>query len=924
MKRFLGLLPLFLLLSCAKAGGVSEGSEGETSRTFPSSLAVTSPLELSSSSPAALVLKGTIASYGSATDDIEAILNGTSTADCDFDAALFLATETNALCYGPSIEYEDHPDYAGAPPPAPQEDGTLPIGDLGIWQEIEPDGSSEACAAAQLNARMNGISNKANAALQSMASLVCVANNNGLDPSPTNSTLDLTTEMNDMATTSGLSIVFGTASITHSDSSGRDEFTYAIEMTYTSGTDSYDIAVDLLHVPGCGDEDYEGRLSYQFNDTATLGNCLTPPAASADVTRAGSLLYRKYSDTALTIDARNATYCAHDADAFTEGLVDPSKKFDPVSDPDGWGDDFNRFIGNLDPSSMGGQYAFAWQAGRLDGNTRIFNIFLEEDPPTGLLSGAAFFGFGSDIAATDGSASRIGGFICNWAGPGADHTLAASAQAQYIEEDPTLGVFASDAATLAITYAPVNGCDYDGTGTFVYDKDDDGDLTDEDPALAVVNDLAALTDIEDSGFLLPVAPSNVDPAACTSERLYVGTGEYNPSDYWDGIFRIENAEDIDSDVSGVATTPDATVPVKSVSTTDGIQDADGVQLNFVHSIYVWEDRDEMFLGSLFTNADNSVTVSRTGRPLNTPNLQVGSIGVIANASSADGTQTMTRHLFAFGGTVNAEGGSTEIHQPHGVWVDESRDILYGADSFSGEIAVFDGASTANTAGGGTTTGPDRTVSHTNLGNPIHAFVDEANDRMFVASTSATSGSACAMGGRESIVAVYNNASTIDGAVDPHIRLVGCNTRLMIGNNTTHNVWFNSSNNMLIVGHHTNEVLFYDLSAIDLTSTTPTDYDLAPARVLEIHEQTDDSDLGFWSVYGLFYLASKDRLYVSTGYNDPAVLGGAPDTGAPPNEIKVYDGVSLSHVDGQLPPTRVIHWDNGGTYYPPQPLWVTEY
>lgn len=921
MKRKLALgLCLFFMVagSFVACGGGSSGSSSTTSSSsassssFPVSLAIVSPLAGSSSSANISSLQANpkfVTAYSDATSDINDIFNGASITDCDFDASLFLTPETDAACYGPEVDFSNHPDWTAADVRYPTDDGKLPVGDLGLWSETDAV-TGEACAAAELNARTDSLNDRANASLQALASMVCVVNNNSLTV-PTNSALDLTSYMNSMASATGLTVVFNSASITHSNTAGNNEFTSALDFTYTTGGGvSYEMAVTLVHVPDCDGDGYQGRVSYQFNDTQTAGNCVPMGSASDAVTQAGSVLYRKYSDHAMALDVRSATFCASDADAFTDGLVDPSKKYDATTDPDGWGDDFNYFIANFDPATMGGQYSYSWQAGRNDGNTRVFNIFLEEDTNTDLLSGAAFFGYGADIV---NRAGDIDGFICNWAGPNGTHTLSSLAQAQYLSQASVGGLFSSDSTRLAITYAPVNSCNYAGTGTFLYDKDNDNSLADESATTAVTNNLAALTDVAASGFLMPVAPENVSVSTCKSDRLYVGTGEYSPAEYWDSVLRFENAEDIDSDVSGLVT-PDATMPVKGVTSPDGMRDANNIQLNFVHSIYVWEDYNELYLGSLFTNSTNSVAAS-IGRP----NQDVGSIGVIANASSADGNQTLSRHLYG-----DSFGAAAKVFQPHGIWIDETNGYLYSANSFDSTLTVYHNARTANSVAT-PTLAPDRTISHGDLGAPIFVFVDETNDRLFVASVAADSTTACASGGKESAIAIYENGSTVNGSVAPDYRIIGCNTRLMDGNNqTTHNVWYNAANNMLIVGHHTNEVLFYDLADLD---TTTQDNDIAPVRYLEIHEQTDDSDLNYWSTYGFFYLPEKDRLYVSAGYNDPrptSLNGGAPDYGSPPNEIKVYDGVSLSHVYGQIPPTRVINWDSGDDLYPPQALWVTEY
>lgn len=942
----LGIVLGPLLLSCG--GSVSSGNStsGLTkSAVFPASLAVSSPLKGSASSGSTLMRdlgKHGIRfsrAFDADTDDIIDILNGSSTSSCSFDPSQFLTRSTNADCYGPTIKYKNHPDDTSGST-LEQE---LPSGDLGIWQETDSS-TSEACSAAQLNARMDGVSAQMNAGLEAAASMTCLVHNTSSLSMPSNSTTDLTTDMSSTLGTSSLS--FNTATITHSDSNGQDEYTYNLIFTYSDGTNSYDINVELYHIPGCQDYAYEGRLKYTINDYATGGNCPVS-GSTTPVTRAGSLVYNKKSDYTMAVDGRTAQFCGHNAaDPFdSNGQVNPSEKYDASSNTDGWGNDFNRFLANFNPTTLVGQYAYLWQAGHLDNYSRTFNIFLSRNTDTDILSGHAFFGFGSDISTTDGT---INGFICNWAGPGgavdtganltSSVTLSSTVQKQDIEESSSGGTFTSTSSN--ITYVPTNSCDYAGGsgGIFLYDTDNDDDLSDEDSTLAVTNDLVATTQISSEGFIIPNPPSAPSATTCTSERLFTVTGEYHDGEYWDAVLRFDNAESIDSDNDGAAT-PDGTVPVKSDPVGSGITDSSGYQLNFVHTAYVWND--EIYLGSLFTNKNNTAGDGSGGSLMNNTSYEIGSVGVLQNASTIDGSQTLDRHLFD---STNADGTTattTEIHQPHGIWIDESRDILYIANSFSGKILVFDNASSVDG-----NTAPDRVIEHTKLGAPIHVFADEDNDRLFIASVNADTSSSSpslrysSAGGHaepgtpgecdphsKPAVVVYNNASTTDGNIEPDVRILGDDTRLCGGNNqTTHNVWYDSNSNMIFASHHTKEFLMYDASQIDLAPSTATDYNLAPTRLIEIHEQTNDSDQYYWSIYGFHYLASKDRLYVASGYSSGGTSSGTsvPDSGTPPNEIKVYDGISMSHFNGQMTPTRVIQWSNGSTYYSPQGTFVVEY
>ena len=111
--------------------------------------------------------------------------------------------------------------------------------------------------------------------------------------------------------------------------------------------------------------------------------------------------------------------------------------------------------------------------------------------------------------------------ICNWAGPGNNHTLQELAQRQFITQDPITGLFDASigAGSADITYAPSNSCDYDASGSFIFDVDADGSLADESH-VAVISDLMQPVDtdldgnatieekITSRGYTLPVAPGN--------------------------------------------------------------------------------------------------------------------------------------------------------------------------------------------------------------------------------------------------------------------------------------------------------------------------------------------------------------------------------------------------------------------------------
>ncbi len=386
--------------------------------------------------------------------------------------------------------------------------------------------------------------------------------------------------------------------------------------------------------------------------------------------------------------------------------------------------------------------------------------------------------------------------------------------------------------------------------------------------------------------------SKVDVDAATSsdaqattlhERLWVGTGEYDAKQNWHAILKFDPAESLSGEFA-----PQATLPVND------LVDSSGVHLSFGHGLFLDEANDELYVAALFTRQDGQAC-----SPCNPQDpVQPGSIGVISGASKASGKATLTRHIF---GGDDPASDKTTIVQPHGVWKDNSRNILYVANTFGSTVLAFHDATHANG-----NVAPTRTFTSPMLGNAVFPYLDEGSDRLFIAS----------MGGRTAggtALLIFNNASTTAGAADPNVRITGDKTRLGAGNNqTTHNVWYSGTRKLIMAAHHTNEILLFDANAIDMESAATRDYDIAP-RVIDASES--DATLADTSVYGLFYLEEQDRMYVSVGIRGD---------GSKANRVVVYENVSSAATNGRVAPARTIQWTTRSTYYPPQPLWVTRY
>jgi hypothetical protein len=459
--------------SSASGSGTDTGIAASVSDAYPSSLAVASPFETMTTGGASV--KGVAkagSSFTTAYDymisTVSSVLSGSSGSLCTFDPQMFLAKPGHVDCYGPTLNYEDHPD--GTIPNS----GQLPSGDLGIWTETESS-TGEACAAAELNSQMEGVSYQALASMTSVASLVCNAYVNGVWPPAAGSTIDLM----DPSLTTPLSVErvsFNTAKITL-DSTGA-VWVYDLDFDYTDTASAvHNIVVQLSHEGGTGGG--KGRFTYIVGDTFTGGNCPT-----SDVTVNGSLVYDATSGTSINLQSRAGTYCGSGAVGIDgSGLADPS--YTQTSYADGWGNNFTVFTADFDPANIAGQYSYKWQAGSGDSNARILNVTVNNTDP---MDGEAWSGFGAQVWDTT---SCIQGFYCAWAGPGYTHTMSDYVQRQHVTLNAVTGVVEpTNSAASDITYAPTNSCTYDGSGTFKYDRDMDGDLTDETAATNVVTDPA--------------------------------------------------------------------------------------------------------------------------------------------------------------------------------------------------------------------------------------------------------------------------------------------------------------------------------------------------------------------------------------------------------------------------------------------------
>lgn len=523
--RFIAVCGIVLFISmsigCSSSSSSPTTSTTATSTSFPSSLAVSSPTDVVDENaspsltaglskppsvlarvqqwffPPAIAAGGKVPRYTWATLRIDALLNGTASPETIFKPELFLTTDTNAGCFGPTLAYTDHPN-SGTP-----NSGQLPSGDLGLWLETDA-ATGHACAAAELNSRMRGISWRSNMALMGLASVIGELNSAGTALPTAGNTVDATTVMN---TLSIVGLTFNSVTLAL-DATGST-WTYVMNFDYVDGSSiSHDIEITLTHTPGASTGIYSGLLTYGIGEVFNGGNC--PGANPKNVTHIGTLKYTRNGITDMDLVHRSGQYCGQGsattlATFASDGQLDPAGKWNGST---GWADNFSRFGAAYDPTSLEGDYLYGWQAGFGDSNTRLFGIGLNAPDAAGEMSkdGEAYFGYGDEISTSNGD---INGIFCSWAAPGSTHALQPYAQRQFVEYNTTSFLWEQPAGGSDILYAPTNDCTYDGTGSFWYDRNLDT-LVNEGPSEVNVfaSGSSPLLDLMTAGSL-PDIPSKI-------------------------------------------------------------------------------------------------------------------------------------------------------------------------------------------------------------------------------------------------------------------------------------------------------------------------------------------------------------------------------------------------------------------------------
>lgn len=443
---FVLVISSFLLLECApKNSEDSSGGGNASSLAFPSGVAVSSPTSSTTTIFRAMTVDSNVPA-SEKTDALDALVGGTASS-CAISVNLQNAGRAN--CYGPQLDYLNHPDANTA-------SGQAPGGDLGIWEAAEA--GSTACSAAQLNQQVGGVASQVDAGLFAAAGLICLANSSGKGLPGTDETVDLTTEIAGNITINGSAITVASATIAKTiDSNGNS--------VYTSVIDASPYYIRLKHIATASDNStYYGKLSFTSNGRKT------------------SILYSKPSATSVVYELKSGSSASYVSNSnYTVAFSSQVSNADYL-------------LASYNPTDFSGTFLYAWQAGGNDSHTRVFNANISTT------DGTTFFGFGPSI--TSGSdLGAISGMICNWAINGNTHVPVSFVQKQVLAVSG--GVFT--AASSQITYDPVNSCE-SSDSNFQFKKATSSTYT---TANTTTKDLAPLTDVA-AAITRPTAPAEVD------------------------------------------------------------------------------------------------------------------------------------------------------------------------------------------------------------------------------------------------------------------------------------------------------------------------------------------------------------------------------------------------------------------------------
>lgn len=329
------------------------------------------------------------------------------------------------LCYGPGLDYINHPDSSGG-----TEDGSLPTGDLGLWVEDEP-GTGQACAAAKLNELVAKAAYNVDLAVGSMTMMACTAALLGKElPTDSSSHLDLSHALGNLP---GGNIQVDKAIIKVANLNNGSGYHTDLEATINNQP----IKLSVVH-------DADNNKGLMQIETKENGDA-----------RGTSVVYE--------LSSSQVKYKMISSRTQSSGGATPTASFTNDGEVSlQSGQDIHVMLAQVSATDGSGSLAYAWNAGGADDHYRALNVVTQNTV------GRAYYGYVPSPAASSESINldlnnASAGMICNWAGPGNSHTTNNEVQYQAL----SLSNGDWTATTSNITYVPTTSCDMSiGTSTF--------------------------------------------------------------------------------------------------------------------------------------------------------------------------------------------------------------------------------------------------------------------------------------------------------------------------------------------------------------------------------------------------------------------------------------------------------------------------
>ena len=348
----------------------------------------------------------------------------------------------NPECFGPTVRYdvEKHPDAQNMQGDAHQNGlaigpdgyGSLPSGDLGLWEAT--DGSGEACAATKLNQLTNNATFYVDLASATMAMMACMAGMEDKGLPADGGNVDLSSAF---AKLPDESAVKATKATIEKSGSG-------FKTTFDGSIKGHEFDITLKHIPSQKAGILSVKIKRDTDRTERQHQAVSVKYKKDD----SGLIYRFVS---AHYSSRNQNYMEMWENAFDAAGEVKSKTTE-------WSENYRIIHSKIDDEGKG-DIAYGWQAGNGDRYLRVFNIHTNET------DGVAYFGYrkNQNKSAEYGEENlSIDNIICNWAGPGNQKEGGPDIlQRQKIKKGGD-GVWVPEKNNIA--YWPTNSCDVDDTG----------------------------------------------------------------------------------------------------------------------------------------------------------------------------------------------------------------------------------------------------------------------------------------------------------------------------------------------------------------------------------------------------------------------------------------------------------------------------